>query len=99
MAADNRHWFALSPATLSWRRWDDEFVFFDASSGSTHLLDAGAAGVLIDLAEAPEGLELRTLLGLNEAEFADPAAGAEIAALQDVLTALEQAGLAQSRSP
>ena len=99
MAAENRRWFASSPATLSWRRWDDEFVFFDASSGSTHLLDAAAGCVLIDLAAAPDGLDLRTLLGLNEAEFADPATGAEIAALQDVLTALQQAGLAQSRSP
>jgi hypothetical protein len=98
MAADNRRWFATSPATLTWRQWDDEFVFFDAASGATHLLDAGAAGVLIDLAAAPHGLDLRALLGFSEAEFADPAADAEIAALQDVLTALQQAGLAQSRS-
>lgn len=98
MAAENRRWLATSAATLTWRHWDEEFVFFDAASGATHLLDAGAAGVLIDLAAAPDGLDLRGLLGLSEAEYAEPAASEEIAALQDVLTALEQAGLAQSRS-
>jgi hypothetical protein len=99
MAAESRRWFASAPAALSWRQWNDEFVFFDAATGATHLLDAGAAGVLIDLAAAPEGIDLRTLLGLTEAEFADPATGPEIVALQDVLTALQEAGLAQSRSP
>jgi hypothetical protein len=100
MAAENRRWFASAPAALSWRQWDGEFVFFDAATGATHLLDAGAAGVLIDLAAAgADGLDLRALLGLSEAEFADPTANAEITALQDVLTALQQAGLAQSRSP
>lgn len=99
MAAKSRRWFASSGRALSWRRWDDEFVFFDAASGSTHLLDADAAGILIDLAAAPQGLDLRALLGLSEAEFADPAAQAEIAAFQDVLTALENAGLAQSHPP
>lgn len=47
--------YAAPAGTLHWRRWDgeEEMAVFDAASGSTHLLSAAAAEVLLALLESP----------------------------------------------
>lgn len=44
--------WALNPLVLplQWRHWDEDWVLFDAGSGSTHRMNAFAAAVLADLA-------------------------------------------------
>lgn len=38
---------------LHWRDWADEYVVFDGASGRTHLLDAWAACVLLNIEHKP----------------------------------------------
>jgi PqqD family protein of HPr-rel-A system len=47
----------LNPlSSLSWRRWGDEWVAFDAGADDTHQLDPVAAVALMCFEEAPQDL-------------------------------------------
>jgi PqqD family protein of HPr-rel-A system len=86
-------WFAR--AGFVWRRWNDETVVYDETRGATHLLDADSAQVLFDLAGHPDGLTAGALLGLHlDDEAADEA---DFTALERILQALRDAGLAECR--
>ena len=50
-------WQISSGCRLSWIAWDDEFVFFNAQSGDTHLLDVVSGEALKNLAAAPASIE------------------------------------------
>ena len=55
--------YAVPAGTLHWRRWDgeEEMAVFDAASGSTHLLSAAAAEVLLALMDSPLPLDAAAL--------------------------------------
>jgi len=49
--------WALNPlSSFRWRRWDDDWVVFDAGSGSTHQVDALTAVTLMCLECGPSDL-------------------------------------------
>ena len=84
--------WALNPlCLLRWRRWDDDWVVFDAGSGSTHQMDALAAVTLMCLEAGPS--ELATLREQVAAEL-DLSAGEEFSrALRGVVERLHALGL------
>jgi PqqD family protein of HPr-rel-A system len=46
-------WAVNRSASLSWKRFDDEFIVFNASSGDTHLLNLISTEALRCLEESP----------------------------------------------
>ena len=84
--------WALNPlSSLRWRRWDDDWVVFDAGSGSTHQMDALAAVTLMCLEAGPSDL---AALGEQVAAELDLSTGEELSkALQGVVERLHLLGL------
>lgn len=76
-----RRWRLVPGQLLRARGWDDEFVVYNDLSGDTHLIDAAAMAVLLDLQAAPAGLVLTS--GADD----DPSA------LDELLGTLEIASL------
>lgn len=80
--------------SLHWRRWDEEMVVFDPATGSTHLLSAAAAEVLMALMEADQPMDAVQLAQrlLPGEDGAAPLAE-DVHALQSVLQGLARLGL------
>ena len=86
-----RAW-ALNPLSeLRWRRWDDDWVVYDAGSGNTHQMDALSAVTLMCLEGGASDLaDLREQVAVE----LDLAAGEEFArAVQGVVKRLNALGL------
>jgi PqqD family protein of HPr-rel-A system len=78
-------------ASLHWRRWDNEYVLYDAESGDTHLLDAVGRAVLTALGAGPLDFEaLAARVAQDICVELDPDL---IAHLRGLLRGLESAGL------
>ncbi|MDZ5457829.1 HPr-rel-A system PqqD family peptide chaperone [Azohydromonas lata] len=92
--------YAVPAGTLHWRRWDgeEEMAVFDAASGSTHLLSAAAAEVLLALMDSPEPLDAPALaqLLLPGEDGAAPLP-ADVHALHTVLLDLAWLGLVRGQ--
>jgi PqqD family protein of HPr-rel-A system len=88
----------LNPISdLTWRRWGDEWVVFDAAAGDTHQLDAIAAVTLMCFAEEPRSL--RALASEVAAELA-LAEGEPLAQkLADIVRNFSQLGLIEPSAP
>jgi PqqD family protein of HPr-rel-A system len=59
---DPSHWHAAMPYALAWRRFDEEVVIYNDSTGSTHQLGALAGEVMISLLQNASGLAFPALL-------------------------------------
>jgi PqqD family protein of HPr-rel-A system len=46
-------WKAITPGSVHLRRWDDEWVVYNAASGETHLVGAAAGHILALLRDGP----------------------------------------------
>jgi hypothetical protein len=51
----------LAPDAIAWCEWDDELVFNNDSTGSTHHLGALGAEVLLALLRSPRGIDTVSL--------------------------------------
>lgn len=90
--------YAAPTAPLLWHRWEGEeqMVVFDAASGSTHLLSAAAAEVLLALLSGPGSRDATGLAQALLAEDGAPPLPQDVQALQGVLEQLARLGLVRS---
>ena len=59
---DPSYWHAAMPYALAWRRFDEEVVIYNDSTGSTHQLGALAGEVMISLLQNSSGLAFPALV-------------------------------------
>ena len=91
MADATRRWRIATPAGLTWREWDGEFVVRDERTGNTHLLDARAGAVFANLIGADVALSVSEIT----LDLRDPSDGGVLEReIEAVLAALERIGLA-----
>ena len=98
VSSDDR-WLASSAESVAWREWDGEVVVHLGDTGSTHLLNARAAIIMLALFER----QCSMTSGELTAQFRQDAAGADAAqagepdaaAVREALAELERIGLLQ----
>lgn len=93
--------YAVPAGVLHWRRWDgeEEMAVYDAASGSTHLLSAAAAEVLLALMDSPTPLDAPALAHhLLPGEDGAAPLPDDVHALRTVLQDLAHLGLVRSQS-
>ena len=83
----NRLWCVPQHASLTWRKWGDEYVFHHALSNDTHRLSELSGQLVVYLATAGEhaAADLASLIGLNEVDaqnILEELAGLDIVACQ-----------------
>lgn len=87
-------WHVNLLCSLHWRRWGEDWVVFDAASGTTHRLDTLSATTLLLLQEQPADSAAALSARLDEA--LQIGSGAEVpVALSAALRQLENAGLVE----
>jgi len=60
--SEQAQWRAATPHALAWRRFDDEVVIYNDSTGSTHQLGALAGEIMLSLIQNPSGMDLHALV-------------------------------------
>ena len=96
VSSDNR-WLVCSAESVAWREWDGEMVVHVGDTGSTHLLNARAATLVLALLERRRGMTLGELTAQFRGD--DAGAGAtqarepDAAAVREALAELERIGL------
>lgn len=84
-------WKVTGAAKLHWRCWDGDYVVFNPLSGDTHLLEAVAGRVLMDILASPATTDE---LILRTADFLDVETGDGLSEyVKDVLSKLDELGL------
>ena len=88
------YWHAATPHALAWRRFDDEVVIYNDSTGSTHQLGALAGEVMLSLLQHPSGIAFNALVD-NLLSRVDVAVDVDVAAeVQRALDDLSELHLA-----
>ena len=84
-------WRAADPEVLDWAVWDGDCVLFHEPSGKTHLINGATRWLLLEILNAPRGLEqIEAVLGEDWPQEEREARRAET---QELLWRLEELGL------
>jgi PqqD family protein of HPr-rel-A system len=89
-------WRLASLVDLHWRRWDEEWVVFDAGSGKTHKIDTLTAVTLMVLESGPASAAAIEAAVARELLLDEEATKGVNSRLVDLLAGLRQAGLAET---
>lgn len=89
-------WRLAPRVDLHWRRWDAEWVVFDAGSGQTHKTDTLTAMTLMVLEDGPAGPPAIQGAIARELELGDEALADVSARLPELLADLGRLGLAET---
>ena len=80
---------------MIWRELDGELVVRNERSGSTHLLDPLASGLLRTLAAADAGVSVADLVARLGGGVGDQGPAASAAAIEAILDEFQRLGLAE----
>jgi len=89
-------WRLAPRVDLHWRRWDAEWVVFDAGSGQTHKTDTLTAMTLMVLEDGPARPGAVQDAIARELELGDDALADVAARLPELLADLGRLGLAET---